>query len=281
MAQRRFPPLPLAEWRDTRDTIHHYSQVLGAVRRSLMPPQKHWWHISLRAAAVGLTTTPIPAGGMTFEMLLDLTTHELGISTSEGDWWDMSLRGQSVHQFYRDTLEALRTLGIQIEIDSKKFEDRERRTYDTIAVEDYWQALSQIDILLKQFKGELRQETSPVQLWPHHFDLSLVWFSGRLVPGQDPNDPENADEQMGFGFSTGDEGIREPYFYVTAYPWPEGLEATELPPGAYWNTDGWNGAVLPYAELVGAPDADNKLLGFWRAAHGAGAARMQPSGGAR
>jgi hypothetical protein len=46
-------------------------------------------------------------------------------------------------------------------------------------VERYWQALAQIDILLKQFRGELREETSPVQLWPHHFDLSLVWFSGR------------------------------------------------------------------------------------------------------
>ena len=29
------------------------------------------------------------------------------------------------------------------------------------------------------------------------------WFSGRLVPGQDPANAEYADEQMNFGFSTG------------------------------------------------------------------------------
>lgn len=29
------------------------------------------------------------------------------------------------------------------------------------------------------------------------------WFSGRLVPGQDPANAEFADEQMNFGFSTG------------------------------------------------------------------------------
>lgn len=275
MSQTTFPPLSLAEWQRTRDTIHGYSQVLGAVRRALAPPQKHWWHISLHAAAAGLTTTPIPADAMSFDMLLDFTGHQLTISTSEGDWWDMSLQNLSLADFAEEALNALRTLGVSVEIDREPFDDDSRRAYDTMAVEDCWQALSQIDLLLKQFQGELREECSPVQMWPHHFDLSLVWFSGRLVPGVDPADAENADEQMAFGFSTGDEGIPDAYFYITAYPWPEGLADATLPAGARWHTEGWKGAVLMYERLLEEEEPKEALLNFWRTVQAAGASLMR------
>ena len=80
-----FPRLSLADWQPTRDTITGYAQVLGKVRRALAPPQKHWWHISLRVAATGLTTTPIAAGDSTFEMLLNFKRHELLIVTSQDE----------------------------------------------------------------------------------------------------------------------------------------------------------------------------------------------------
>lgn len=275
MTQTTFPPLPLAEWQPTRDTIHGYSQVLGAVRKALTPPQKHWWHISLRTAAAGLTTTPVPGGGMSFDILLDFTGHQLTISTSEGDWWDMSLQNLSLAEFTDETLNALRTLGVDVDMEREPFVNDRRGAYDAIAVEDYWQALSQIDVLLKQFRGELREECSPVQLWPHHFDLSLVWFSGRLVPGVDPADAENADEQMAFGFSTGDGGIPDPYFYITAYPWPEGLTSAKLPDGATWRTEGWKGAVLMYERLLEEDDPKEALLHFWRTVQAAGASLMR------
>jgi hypothetical protein len=275
MAQSTFPPLPLDDWRPSRDTIHGYSRLLSAVRRALTPPQKHWWHVSLRAAAAGLTTTPIPAGDMTFEMLLDFATHELCISTSEGDWWNMSLRGQSLREFSEEALEALRTFGVTCEIDEAQFRSASARDYDAVAVEDYWQTLSQLDVLLKQFRAGLREETAPVQVWTHHFDISLVWFSGRLVPGVDPDDAEQADEQMTFGFSTGDEGIPAPYFYVTAYPWPAGLAQTDLPWGAVWHDAGWKGALLPYDALLERDDPKDRLLQFWRTVQGAGARLMR------
>lgn len=274
MGQSVFPSLPPDELHPSRDTIQVYSQVLGAVRRALTPPHKHWQHASLSAAAAGLTTTPIPGGDKTFEMLLDFTAHEFCLSTNEGDWWDMSLRGQSGQAFAEECMGALRTLGIEAAIDRDRFSDRDQRAYDTTVVEDYWQAASQIDVLLKQFKGELREETSPVQLWPHHFDFALRWFSGRLVPGEDPADAENADEQMAFGFSTGDGGVPEPYFYITAYPWPDALIQHTLPAGAKWHTDGWKGALLLYRTLVESAQPRELLLDFWRSTQRAGAALM-------
>jgi hypothetical protein len=119
-----------------------------------------------------------------------------------------------------------------------------------------------VDAVLKTFKGGLREETSPVHVFPHHLDLAMNWFSGRLVPGADPSDEERADEQMNFGFVTGDGSISEAYVYATAYPAPGGWADLTLPAGAYWHKEGWTGAILPYAALCDAEDASALLLTF-------------------
>ena len=100
----------------------------------------------------------------------------------------------------------------------------------------------------------------------------MNWFSGRLVPGVDPADEENADEQMNFGFVTGDESIVNAYFYATAYPAPQGWGELALPTAAYWHREGWTGAILPYAELRKANDPEQLLMSYLTnvQAHGAG-----------
>jgi hypothetical protein len=273
-AAAAWPSLPLADWQPTRDTLHGYSQVIGAVRGALSPRQKHSAHRSLRVAAAGFTTTPIPAGSLTFELLLDLAGHRLVLSTNQGEQWQQRLRGQSLAAFTEDVLDGLGLIGVQPDIDRKNFTSTAATAYDAEAVERFWLALSQIDAALKRFRGELRGETTDVQLWPHGFDLAMLWFSGRLVPGADPNVPRDADEQMNFGFSTGDAGLPEPYFYVTAYPLPAALPGTPLPDGVVWHNQGWQGAVLRYAALAGATDAPERLLTYWRTLQQAGAQQM-------
>jgi hypothetical protein len=269
-----FPPLPLDSWRRTRDSLHTYVRVAGAIRRALGPPQKHWWHISLRTGACGLTTTPMPAGPLTCELLLDFTTHDLSVASSRGHWWDINLEEQATRDVWEAALAALEQLDVRPNLDASPFMSDEPNPYNALAVEHYWQALAQIDMLLKQFRGELREETSPVQLWPHHFDLSLVWFSGRRVPGEE--EPGMADEQMAFGFSTGDESMPDPYLYVTAYPWQDKLMEAPLPEGARWQLDGWRGALLPYEILQQQEEPRAFLLDFWRALQCAGAELMAP-----
>jgi hypothetical protein len=275
MTNNIFPPLTLAEWQPTLETLQTYAKLMGKVRRALAPSHKHWFHVSLRLAVNGLTTTPIPAGAKTFEMVLDLTTHQLVIATSHGEQWRKPLVGQSATQFMEDALAALGAMDIRPEIDRSLFSDTAPQTYDRAAVERYWQALSQVDAVFKQFRGELRRETGPVQLWPHHIDLAMLWFSGRLVPGQDPDNEEEADEQMNFGFTPGDSGIPNPYFYITAYPLPNGLTDTSLPGDAYWHTAGFTGAILMYESLVNAAEPGQTLLDFLRTVQQAGAALMR------
>jgi hypothetical protein len=112
-------------------------------------------------------------------------------------------------------------------------------------------------------RAGIREETSPIQVWPHHFDLSMVWLPGETIPGQNPNDAENADKQMNFGFTLGDGLVAEPYFYVTAYPSPEAFASLALPVGTTWRTSGFTGAVLPYASLLASRDPHGYLLDLW------------------
>jgi hypothetical protein len=275
-----FPSLALANLPATRDTIQGYSKVLGKIRRALTPPQKHWWHVSLRVNQSGLTTTPIPSAEAEegyFEMALDfLREHQLVISTNRQERWSLPLTAApSLHDFCEAVLTALAQLGINVELDRSLFADTTPGVYDPAAAAQVGQALISVNQALNQFKAELTHETGPVQLWPHHFDLAMLWFSGRKVPGVDPADEENADEQMNFGFSTGDSGISEPYFYITAYPWPEQIVSAALPAGASWHTASWKGALFMYNSLVEVAEPTEKLLAYLRATHQAGARLMQ------
>jgi hypothetical protein len=269
MSDFQFDPLPLDWWRPTRDTLHRYTKVMGYIRRQLSPPEKHWWHAALRLTTTGLTTTPIPAGSRTFELLLDCTAHQLYVTASNGDAHKISLTGQSARTLADETGVALLDFGLPNVLDRNEFDD-ERQVYETTAVTTFWRNLVQIDTILKEFRATFRGETGPVLLWPHHFDLAFLWLTGRLVPGQAPANADYADEQMNFGFSTGDESIPAPYFYATAYPKPDSFTRSPLPEGAYWKMGGWIGAVLPYAHLLHTPHPRETLLSFLRAAHAAG-----------
>src|SRR5690606_33503509 len=83
-----YPPLPLADWQPTRDTVQGYSKLLGKIRRALTPFETHWYHVSLRVGETGLTTTAIPYGedsfyaDHTFEMIMDFMAHKLSINSS-------------------------------------------------------------------------------------------------------------------------------------------------------------------------------------------------------
>ncbi len=271
MTNDTFPPIPLNEWQETRDTIQSYANLTGKIRRAMTPFRKHWWHASLRVAAAGLTTTPIRSRAKTFELLLDFTKHDLLISTSHGDRHVIPLLGQSPKTFKDQTLAALQEMDIdEPEIDHALFAETKLGSYDSAAVAKFWQALTQVDAVFKEFRNGFREESSPVQLWPHGFDLAVNWFSGRLIPGQDPNDAEYADEQMNFGFSTGGGGIPEPYFYVTAYPTPPGFTDTHLLKGARWQTEGWTGAVLPYKVIESKGNGRELLLDFLTKLHEVG-----------
>lgn len=259
-----FPRLP-ADWSETRRLLQAYARILGQVRRQLAPAHPHWWHISLRPTAIGLSTGPLIVGDNAFELVQDFTLHQILITNSRGESLREPMLGQSPRAFGRDLLARLKVLGLEVELDCEALDEADGR-YRLSDAAAWWGVALVTTGVFERFRAEQREQTSPVQLWPHHFDLAFTWFSGRQVPDVDPSDAEQADEQMGFGFAPGDEVMAEPYFYAGAYPAPDDLESCVLPEGAHWQREGFTGAALPYARVAGRDDGEVLLLAFMRAA---------------
>ena len=102
----------------------------------------------------------------------------------------------------------------------------------------------------------------------------MIWLPGSKVPGQDINNEEYADQQMNFGFALGDEGINEPYFYITAYPGVDAFASLSLPAGASWHSEGFNGVLLSYSDLLAQDNPEQHLLDLWTVMYAAGRGYM-------
>src|SRR5438477_482142 len=57
----QWPALPYEGWRDTCDTLHAHTQVLGKLAAALAPPEPQLQHAALRLTARRWETPPLPA----------------------------------------------------------------------------------------------------------------------------------------------------------------------------------------------------------------------------
>ena len=272
---KKLPPLILSDWEPSRNTLHRYAKIIGKIRGRYMPKSKHWWHITLSVSACGLTTTPFPVAGQNLEMTLDLVTHQLVMASSDGWGATLPLADQSAVGLCQQIRASLAAAGIDLDVDLlADFVGEQILPYEIDAIVRFRRVINWVDAAFKTFKGGLREETSPVQIFPHHMDVSMNWFSGRLVLGVDAADEESADEQLNFGFVTGDDSVAEAYFYVTAYPLPTQWQTLALPEGACWRSEGWTGAILPYAVVAASEQPLDLLLDYLRSLQAHGQALM-------
>ncbi len=263
MHQDGYPALDSSPIVETRNALHGYSQVLGGWLKSTRLPRKHWWHASLRPSLRGLTTGVVRAK-VHFELELSLLESDLIVRSGALELSE-PLVGQSsaILASWLDTV--LSDLGVNSaqrqEVGLRS--DVEHPGYSKDVAVSMHGALASIAGALENLRAGIREETSPIQVWPHHFDLSMIWLPGPKIPGEDPANEEHADKQMNFGFVFGDSSIEEPYLYVTGYPLPESLPDAEIPQPAVWQTDDFNGVVLRYADLVAQDDPDEYLQKLW------------------
>jgi hypothetical protein len=52
-----WPELKWANWSDTAETLHMWTQIVGKTRLALSPLQAHWWNVPLYVSARGLSTS--------------------------------------------------------------------------------------------------------------------------------------------------------------------------------------------------------------------------------
>ncbi len=260
----------LQGWEPTRDTLKWYSRAVGAIPRAHAEAHPKWWHVSLKVAPEGLATDPmaLPDGG-TFGLKMDLTRHLVALETSLGERREFSLTaGQTATQLADQLIAATADLGLSGEYNREKFESDDPRPYDPDDAGKYLQAVTAADRVFKTHRAGLGGDLGPVQLWPHGFDLAFEWFGTRQIEYEEGGEVTTYPSQLNFGFSPGEESHPTPYFYSN--PWPfeaERLVHHELPSGARWFTESWEGSMLPYEMLAGDPHAESKLLAYLQAVY--------------
>src|SRR5262245_53738368 len=116
LADAAWPSLPFIEWRETCETPHMWTQIVGKTRLAQAPMINHWWQSPLYVTSRGLTTSPIPYGERTFQVDFDFIDHELRIGTSGGAAHSFALRPQSVADFYREFTAGPGSPGIEVNI---------------------------------------------------------------------------------------------------------------------------------------------------------------------
>jgi Family of unknown function (DUF5996) len=282
------PELPLAEWEATTETLHLWLQIVGKVRLALAPPRNHWWHVTFRLDARGLTTGPMEAPrGTFFQLDFDFVDHRLLVRTDEGAVESFELvDGLSVAAFYDKLRASLRELGIAVSIRGTPYgigvttpfaEDTAHASYDRDCAASFWRTLSWTNDVFEEFAGWYVGKTSPVQLFWHGFDLAVTRFSGRPAPVAETASAVTREayshEVISFGFWAGDAKVRVPTYY--SYTWPEPPDLVEQalqPAQAGWvETGSTHQARLSYDDVRTDESPRAVLLDFLQSAYEAGA----------
>jgi uncharacterized protein DUF5996 len=282
-------PALSSQWRDTYDTLHMWTQIVGKTRLALAPMENHWWQVVLYITPRGLSTSAIPHGERTFAVEFDFIDHHLYVRTSDGATRAIPLVPQSVADFYASYMAALRALDIEARIYPKPVEvqtaipfaeDRQHASYEAEAANHCWRVLMQADRVLKRFRGRFLGKSSPVHFFWGGFDLAATRFSGRRAPrhpGGVPNCPNwvmveaYSRECSSCGFWLGGGAIAEPAFYSYAYPEPAGYaDHSVRPEGAFYSRD-MREFILPYEAVRSSAAPDEALLAFAQSTYEAAA----------
>jgi hypothetical protein len=284
-----WPDLPYSAWKDTRDTLHLWTQVVGKIRLALTPWLNHSWHVPLYVTARGLTTSPIPYGHRSFDIAFDFNEHLLDITTSDGYRNQIALHRRTVAEFYAAVVAALRQSGIHVEINDFPCEipgaipfsrDGTHAAYDAEYAQRFWRVLVQADRVFKQFRTGFIGKSSPVHFFWGSFDLAVTRFSGRRAPLHPGGVPGLADEVVrdayshevsSAGFWPGGTGIDYAAFYSYAYPEPGGFRTSSIEPPSAFFSEALGEYLLPYDAVRTASDPDGVLLAFLNSTYKAAA----------
>src|SRR5208337_1039126 len=213
--------------------------------------------------------------------------HKMLITTHTGDSRSVALAPRSVADFYAETMDSLKALGIDVSIwttpvempDRTPFEqDHTHTAYDPEYAYRFWNVLVQVDRVLKEFRCGYIGKASPVHFFWGSFDMAVTRFSGRRAP-EHPGAPYVARSVMveayshelsSCGFWPG-AGLGTPAFYAYAYPEPNGFKEYPIQPeDAYYNKD-FGEFILPYNAVQTAQSPDHKLGEFLKSTYEAAA----------
>ena len=242
-----WPSVSYEDWRETCDTLHAHTQLLGKLAAQWAPPEPQLQHAALRLTARGWETSPLPApdGSGALVVALDLHDHEAVVEHSGGQARRRPLMSErSVGAVTRDVLAAIAELAGPFEVDLTPQEvawdtpldqDEEHAHYDPARVASYFDAATRAALVLAEFRAPYRGRNTPVNAWWGSFDLAVSLFSGQ--PAEPPSDDfimrNSMDAQdVAVGWWPGDANYGKAAFYAYAHPAPDSFSDGKVSPAA-------------------------------------------------
>jgi hypothetical protein len=279
-----WPALPLDSWRETCDTLHMWTQIVGKVRMRLTPLVNHWWNVPLYVTPRGLTTSNIPYGTRSIEIRFDFLAGRLVLECSDGLVRELPLRPMAVADFYREFMVLLRSAGVEVSIwhmpvevpDPIPFdEDRVHAAYDAERVKTFWCILRSVDAVFHQFRARFEGKASPVHFFWGSFDLAVTSFSGRKAPERPGADSITREayshEVSSVGWWPGSGTMSGPAFYSYSAPEPQGFKAARVRPDVARYDAELGEFLLPYDDVRNAESPSAELLAFCQSTYDAAA----------
>jgi hypothetical protein len=216
----------MTDFNETKQFLQDIAKVIGKFQQSFLVPDKNYWHVGLEVRRHGFQTQGFILGGKPCRIVVDLKN---GIISSSIESWNMGWT--SPLQLQSDLEQWLHTIEQAKKIDHIQ-------GLSKVSSIDQKEALEILNLLSNAQKilGSLKLHlptgsSSPLLLYPHHFDVACTWYP-------------HEGQQYTIGMSLGDEHIREPYYYVTAYPETMSFASRTLQPPAVWHKQGFTGVVI-------------------------------------
>jgi Family of unknown function (DUF5996) len=279
-----WPDLEWKQWKDTAETLHMCMQIVGKTRLSLTPVQNHWWNVPFYLTARGMGTSPMPTpDGNLLDVEFDFLSHEVVCRTSFGEIRRIELSARPVAAFFREYIETLTALHVDVVIDPMPVEvtnpircdiDTVHCSYDRDSAWRFWRVLVIADTLLKRFSTNFYGKISPVHFFWGSFDLAVTRFNGKRAPARPGSDSVQAEayshEVISAGFWPGNGGYGHPAFYSYAAPTPEGLNKVVLEGKGTFNQK-MGEFLLDYADVQQSVDPAATVLAFLQETYSAAA----------
>ena len=245
-----FPHLEESSFIKTRRQFHAIAQIIGKIRETLVKPIAKSDNLWLSITGGGFS---MPAIEQYSELEIGCNPENLivEIANNKKQYDSIVINGKSRKEVCDELLALIRKYGITAEIDLSEFESDRVFNIEEQDAKNFHTQFVNYNALLSDFHKRVKDGVkTQICLWPHHFDNSFKWFSGRKF--------DDGDEQMGIGVSNGDDTYELPYISMTLWPALRKTNTLEIPEGASLHDSDWTGMILPYDSIVEMKSAEEQ-----------------------
>jgi hypothetical protein len=252
----------------TLTSLHRAAQIVAGINMLVQPHVPGYLELALIPHGHALNGTPLPNGT---QARLDFARAALVIAHGDGRESAVALDGKSQAAVNAELLTAIQpdlpiplageddrlldafTAAVrarypELEHVHTSFMESAVLGVDTDVSAAYGVLLAAVTDGVRRFHARVGGYWTPLVVYPEHFDLSAVWSAAQSTDDHRP--------QINVGFAPFTlPDLQRPYWYATAYPYPQPMVHPALPAPARWHTAGWTGVVIDDSEIAAQPDS--------------------------